>query len=165
MAAAACALLLPRVALADVFDFHSVEISALGSPTFDFSLDTASAVSTTSGFSFSDVTILKDGTASTGNTVGAAYGVNLSSPSFFLVNTDPSGTPFYLVNGSHLSFNSGTFAIADGATDGEGTLTITNSTVSAAPEPSAWILMIIGVGLAGAGLRFGRRRREALYAV
>ena len=29
--------------------------------------------------------------------------------------------------------------------------------VSAAPEPSTWALMIAGVGLAGAALRFGRR--------
>ena len=34
--------------------------------------------------------------------------------------------------------------------------------VSAAPEPAAWALMIAGVGLAGAALRYGRREAVAV---
>jgi hypothetical protein len=39
-----------------------------------------------------------------------------------------------------------------------------DSAVSAAPEPSTWLLMIAGVGLIGSALRFGRRRGWTMVA-
>ena len=39
-----------------------------------------------------------------------------------------------------------------------------NATVSAAPEPSIWAMMIAGVAMVGAMLRFGRRREASLVA-
>jgi hypothetical protein len=62
-------------------------------------------------------------------------------------------------------------AIYDGSSDATFTLTPgvypgdvngTTLTLSAAPEPGAWTLMILGVGLAGACLR--RRRASQLFA-
>lgn len=159
IAAAATLLALPQLAAAEVFSFHSTETSALGSPVYDFSLDTSKATVAAEGFNFADVTISKDGVATTGNSVGAAYGTNISSPLFFYVDTDPSSKPFYTLDSNGLVFNTGAFSIADGNTDGEGTLTISGSPVSAAPEPGAWTLLIAGVACMGAALRFSRRRQ------
>ncbi len=71
-----------------------------------------------------------------------------------------------------------TFVVPQGATrlflgitddggyyDNGGTITATISPlVSAAPEPSAWALMLGGVGVAGAALRFSHRRRRPVLA-
>ena len=55
----------------------------------------------------------------------------------------------------------GVTAFAEGSakTSGVGVVTVT---VSAAPEPSTWALMIAGVATVGGMLRFGRRRSGAL---
>ncbi len=59
--------------------------------------------------------------------------------------------------GNEHNFDPGTFAIADGFTDGGGTLDISNASISAAPEISTWLLFIAGLG--GIGVMLRRRVR------
>lgn len=159
--AAASIALLPCMARAAVYDFHDTETSALSpSPvSFTFSLDAATAVSSGGGTSFNDVSINENGVAFPGNSVGATYTTNLSSPLFYFIDT--SAEPFYSGSGTSIDFNVGTFSIADGATDGEGTLTITAASGSPVPEPATWSLLLTGVVLAALrfSLAFGRNIR------
>ena len=150
LVALASMTLLPCMARATVYDFHDTETSAL-SPlpvTFTFSLDTATAGSGGGATSFSNVSINENGTVFTGNTVGATFTTNLSSPLFFLIDT--SSEAFYSGSGTSIVFDVGAFYIADGATDGEGTLTISARPASAVPEPATWTLLFVGVALAAA---------------
>ncbi len=144
-------MVLPRLAAATTYNFSASEVSALSpSPvSFAFALDTATAAVRANGATFSDITIMENGTPVTANSVGAQYGTDLSSPLFFWIDT--SLTPFYSVAGADLVFNTGTFAIADGATDGEGTLVISQAGNSAVPEPATWGLLFAG-SLLGMGL-------------
>ena len=139
---------LPVAASATVYTFQDMETSAL-SPlpvSFSFSLDTALAeVTNGNDATFSNVAITQNGTTVAGNTVGASFGTNLSSPLFFLIDT--STTPFYSGLGTGIVFNTGSFAIADGATDGEGTLTISSDAVAPTPEPATWALLLTGCAL------------------
>ena len=152
--AAITAILLPNLASATVYEFHSTETSALSSsPTsFDFALDTTLASVAGGATSFSNITISKNGVPAPGNTVQASFTTDIASPLFFLVDT--SLVPFYSGTGVNIAFNPGTFAIADGLTDGEGTLAISSPSV---PEPPAWALVSSGIALLGVAL--GRRRR------
>ena len=64
--------------------------------------------------------------------------------------------------GTYLAFEDLPFPNSDFNYDDE-SFVFTNTTetpVSAAPEPSAWALMIAGVGVMGAALRLGRRRED-----
>lgn len=144
-------------ALASVYNFQATETSAL-SPSatmFNFSLDTSVATLVAGTTNFGGVAISKNGTTVPNNTVGIPFNTNISSPLFFFVDTDPTMHSFSSGTGSGIVFNTGTFAIADGATDGEGTLTISAiPTASPVPEPSTWSLMIIGIGVAGALARY-----------
>lgn len=152
----ACLVLLPGSAFATLYNFSSTESSALGSPAFSFTLDTSTAVNTGNGTSFPKVTINDSGVLTMGNTVSLVTPTELASPGFFFIDTDvPGPKPFSAGTGTDTVFNVGTFSIADGLTDGEGTLIISNALVSAVPEPSTWLLMITGV--CGIGLM----RRQA----
>ena len=155
--AAASVTLSPYVASATVFNFHDTETSALSlSPvSFSFSLDTATATPNGASTTFNGVLIDENGTLTPRNSVGASYTTNLSSPLFFLVDT--SSLPFYSGSGTGIRFNTGTFAIADGATDGEGILTISANTTSPVPEPATWDLLLTGGAIAAAAGRFSRR--------
>ncbi len=77
-------------------------------------------------------------------TVVSIYGADIGSSG----TIGPSG--FYLVTAN---------ATGSAGTTGIGGVTVT---VSAAPEPASWALMIVGVATAGGMLRFGRRRSGAL---
>ena len=157
LAATACTLLLPGSAFAAIYDFQSNEMSALGNPTYSFALNTDDAVTSGTGTSFSGVTIDDSGTVTTGNTVALLASTELSGPSFFFIDTDvPGPRPFAEVSGTDVTFNTGTFVIADVFTEGEGTLDISNAPVSATPEPSTWLLMFAGVCGIGAMLRRAR---------
>jgi hypothetical protein len=59
-------------------------------------------------------------------------------------------------------FSTGTFNLS-GLVSGNSVLTI-SSLVSAAPEPGTWAMMILGFGMAGAGLRYRRRTTSVSYA-
>lgn len=63
----------------------------------------------------------------------------------------------------------GDFAFQQGAGTTTGnhdeTYAFNIAAVSAAPEPGVWALMIAGLGLMGAALRFGRRRQGAMLAI
>ncbi len=158
VAAAACLVPLPGSAFAAIYDFKSTESSALGNPAFNFALDTSIAVDTGGGTSFSGVTIDDSGVRTTGNTVSLVTSTELASSLFFFVDTDVPGPKLFSVgSGTDITFNPGTFSIADGFTDGEGTLTITNTSVSAVPEPPTWLLMIAGIGGIGLMLRQAER--------
>ena len=63
------------------------------------------------------------------------------------------------LSGGQSTFSLGSF---DTFSDGEVTASylLTTTSVSAAPEPSTWMLLIVGVGLAGFSLRL-RKRSEA----
>ena len=140
------------------YDFHAVETSALSpSPvTFMFSLDTATAYVGPSGSTnFNNVSITENGTEIPGNTIGAQYGTDLGGPLFFLIDT--SSQPFYTGSGTGITFNASTFRIADGATDGEGTLTISTSMSSPIPEPATWSLLLTGCSAAASVRRISRR--------
>ena len=148
--------LLPGRALATVYTFHDTETSAL-SPTpanFTFSLDTAAASVGPNGTSFRNVIIDCNGTLVAGNTVAASFTTNLASPLFFLIDT--SALPFYSGSGTAIAFNTGTFAIADGATEGEGILTISATALSPTPEPATWTLFCAGLGMTGIAFRVSR---------
>ena len=137
--------LLPLLASATPFTFQETETSALSpSPvSFTFSLDTSTASLTPTGSTvFNNVLIVENGTNIPGNTIGTEYGTDLFSPLFFWIDT--SLTPFTSGSGSGITFNIGSFSLADGATDGEGTLQI-SSPVSPTPEPSTWILLLTGL--------------------
>ena len=142
------AFALPVRAVATVFDFSATEKSALSpSPvTFDFALNTSSAMLSPSGpTDFFNVAIFENGTLSSGNTISAQFGTDLGSPLFFLIDTSPSA--FFSGSGSGITFNVGNFNIADGATDGEGTLNI-----AVVSEPASWLFLLCGCGLASFGL-------------
>ncbi len=141
----------PKTAFATVYTFQDTESSALSvTPvSFSFSLDTATATTTTtvngSSTIFSNVVITDNGTSSSGNSAAASFTTDLASPLFFWVDT--SLMPFYSGSGTGIVFNTGTFAIADGATDGEGTLIISSGSagpVSVTPEPAPWLLLLTG---------------------
>ena len=147
--------LLPEMALATVYGFQDTETSGL-SPvpvSFTFSLDTATAGNSGDATSFNNVAISENGVLSSGNTVDASFATNLSSPLFFFVDT--ALQPFYSGSGTSISFNPGTFAIADGLTDAEGTLTISAASASAVPEPATWALLFAGAAMTAA-LRLSR---------
>ncbi len=155
-------------ALASVYNFQATETSALSpsTTTFDFSLDTSGATFAAGTTTFNGVAISENGTTFPNNIVGTSFNTNLSSPLFFFVDTDPTMLSFSSGTGSGIVFNTGTFAIADGATDGEGTLTISASpTASPVPEPSTWSLMIVGIGMAGALVRSSRAYPHIDYPV
>lgn len=158
LVATALMTLLPKLAVATTYNFNATETSGLSpSPVnFTFALDTATATSGANGTTFSNVTIDENGTPIPGNSVGASFTTYLSSPLFFLIDTDT--TPFYSGTGSGIAFNVGTFAIADGATDGEGTLSIT--TASAVPEPATWGLLLAGALLLPVVLRSSPAARK-----
>ena len=153
MIAAALTVASPRIASATAYDFSAVETSALSaSPeTFSFSLDTATAGASSGGASFSNVTITENGRPIVGNTLTASFTTNLASPLFFFVDTSPSTVPFYTGTGSGIVFNTGSFAIAEGLTEGEGTLTIAAASDSAVPEPATWAVLLAGLALMAAG--------------
>ena len=153
VSAIVCAFAIPGSALATVYDFRSTEMSALGNPAFSFVLDTSKAAYDMGVTTFTGVTITQDGVPSAGDSVFIPDTTDIGSPLFFFIDTDvPVTKAFDSGAGTGITFNAGTYSIADGAKDGEGTLTI-----SAAPEPTTWALMIAGVGMIGAALRFGRR--------
>ncbi len=165
MVAAACLTLAPQLASATVYSFQDTEVSALSpSPvTFAFSLDTATALASASGTTFNGVTIDENGTTSAGNSLEASFTTDLASSLFFWVDT--STTPFYTGTGTGLTFNTGTFAIADGLTDGEGTLTITSASstpVSPTPEPATWMLLLTGGAMAVVARRSVRKPSAAI---
>ncbi len=153
---AASMMLLPKTASATAYSFSATETSALSSSpvNFTFSLDTTTATSTANGTAFNNVSIRENGTLFSGDSIGASFTTNLSSPLFFFVDT--SLGPFYSGSGTNLVFHVGTFAIADGYTDGEGTLTVSADPVSPVPEPTAWTLLFTGLAMTFAALRFQR---------
>ncbi len=155
--AAAFMALLPKVASATVYSFHDIETSALSSSpvSFTFSLDTATAVSTVSGTVFTDISIDENGTNSSGNSIAASFTTDLGSPRFFLIDT--GSEPFYSGSGSGITFNIGSFSIADGFTDGEGTLNIAAGAASPVPEPATWTLLLAGCLTVAAAHRFSRK--------
>ncbi len=159
--------LLPKVASATVYNFNATEMSAL-SPvpvSFVFSLDTSTAYVDSGVTMFNNIRIDENGTTSFGNTVGAQYGTDLGSPLFFLIDTGLQ--PFYLGSGPGITFNVGSFPIADGATDGEGTVNISAGNTSPVPEPATWTLLLTGSAAAGAARLklLGRRHSHSEITV
>ena len=148
--AAALTVSSPGIASATAYTFSATETSALSlSPeTFAFSLDTATAGSSPGGGSFSNVAIIANGTPVSGTVVTASFTTDLASPLFFFIDT--SAVPFYSGTGSGITFNTRTFAIADGLTDGEGTLTVAAASASAVPEPATWALLLAGFAIMAA---------------
>ena len=73
------------------------------------------------------------------------------------------GAPFNIATSKddpgESSFN---FQELGGANGDISVTSITSGVISAAPEPSAWVLMIAGVGLVGGMLRYGRRGAAGL---
>ena len=156
-AALLCAGWAPTGAVAAVYSFTSNEVSAIGDPSYSFQLNTASGVESSDGTTFSDVTIDDDGETSTGNTISFSSPTQLGSPLFFFSDTDvPGPVAFGSGSGADVIFNVGSYKVADGFTEGAGTLTISGSSVSAAPEPSAWLLLFAGI--AGIGLTLRRAK-------
>ena len=152
----------PSLASATVYTFQDTETSALSSSpvSFSFTLDTATAAASGSGITlatlFNGVSIEENGIPTSGS-VDATFTTDLSSPLFFWVDT--SLEPFYAGSGTGIAFNTGTFAIADGLTDGEGTLTISASPVAPTPEPAPWLLLLTGAAGAVTASRLSRRSR------
>ena len=158
------ALLNAAPTLADTYDLDFSETSAFGPATYQAVVDTADAVDTSSGTTFREAEISRGGAVLPASALSVLYGTNIASNYFFLIDTDTPTRDFYTGSGTDVRFNVGSYSIADGATDGEGRLTISDTSISAAPEPGTWGLMLAGVALLGATLRFGRRRQGALLA-
>ncbi len=149
--ATAALTFLPALASASIYDFKSTETSALGNPAYSFALDTSQAHDSGGVTSFTNVTIDKNGVPDAGNTVTLVSSDEVASPLFFFIDTDvPNPKPFYSGSGTTTTFNVRTFSIADGFTDGEGSLVISAATV---PEPGTWLLMLVGLGGVGLMLR------------
>ncbi len=155
---------LPLCASAKIYDFTSSESSALGNPTFSFVLNTVDAVAAGGGTSFPGVTIDKNGAEIPGNVITLISPFELASPFFFFVDTDvPGPKAFGEGAGPGMIFNVGSFSIADGFTDGEGTLIISEASSSAAPEPATWLMLLTGFAAIGIRLRqYGLRRLSAI---
>ena len=94
---------------------------------------------------------------------------NLFGPSSPYV--DFGGLSFSTTSGVtyNLYYNAGVYRVSDSITDPSGSGPITNDSpvtlaveVVAVPEPSAWALMLAGLGVGGAILRYGRRRAGAI---
>lgn len=162
---AASMTLLPNTASAAAYSFSATEMSALSpSPvSFTFSLDTTTANLTANGTTFNNVSITENGTLFPGKSVGASFTTDVSSPLFFFVDT--SLQPFYSGSGTGITFNTGTFAIADGLTDGEGTLTISAAPVSPVPEPAPWTLLFTGLAMTAAALHSSRSSKRGTRLV
>ena len=159
--AIAAMTLIPKLASATTYNFQATETSALSpSPvSFTFSLDTSTAyLSPTGSTTFLNVPVEENSATFPGNTVDAEFGTDLSSPLFFLIDT--SSTPFTSGSGAAIIFNIGSFAIADGATDGEGTLQISSTPAAPTPEPSTWILLLTGSAAPAFARRLSWRSRE-----
>ncbi len=157
MIAAAALAALTHVASATIYNFNATETSALSpSPvTFSFSLDTATASLTPAGATtFSNISITEDGKTIAKNTIGAEFGTNISSPLFFWIDTGLNS--FYTGSGTGIAFNLASFPIADGVTDGEGTLKITSTAPAPTPEPASWVLLLTGCTAAASVRRFFR---------
>ena len=162
MALAGAALTLAlssQAANAAVYDITANETSAFGPETISIDLDTAGAVVSNGQTSFLDTTVKINGVLQPSDVFTTTTN-NIGGSSFFFVDTNtPDPKAFYSGSGESTVFNTGAYIIADGATDGEGTLNISNGQVSAAPEPSTWLLMIAGVG--GIGLMLRRAKKTA----
>ena len=155
----------PKLASATTYEFQVTETSALSSSpvSFTFSLDTSTAYLSPSGFTnFQSISIEENRAAFPGNTVEAQFGTDLSSPLFFFIDT--SSIPFTFGSDTAIVFNIGRFAIADGATDGEGALQISSSPVSPTPEPSTWILLLTGCAALASPRLSSVRSRESSRA-
>ena len=151
------AAVLPSCAYASVYDFSSTEKSGLGNPSYGFEIDTSTGVANGGATTFSNVTVDDSGVSSPGNTVTFAFSTELGSSSFFFVDTDTPTKDFGAGVGPDVTFNPGTYKIADSETDGEGNLVISQVGVSAAPEPSTWLLLLCGMG--GIGLMLRRAKK------
>lgn len=127
---------------------------------FSFALHSATAVCSASGTAFNDIVIDENGTFVSGNSIGATSQTTLSSPLFFWIDT--SLEPLYSGSGTGITFNPGTFAIVDGATDGEGTLAISANSTSPTPEAATWALLLTGAAMALAAGRFTRSSRRTI---
>lgn len=151
-------------AQAEVYHFNLFQPQSTDLPSYSFAIDTDVAPT-----GFNDVSFEYSGVAVTGHTPS---GPSAFSGDFTFYDGSPgvgggldadlpsSATSFVgpvLFTGSTDApkFLTGTFQFGD---DGADTLTI-----SAAPEPGAWALMILGLGGVGAALR-GRRRTVASAA-
>ncbi len=162
-AALLCAAVLPSSAFAAVYDFSSTETSALGSPSYSFDIDTSTGIASGGATLFSNVTIDDSGVSSSGNTVTFASPTELGSSSFFFIDTDTPTKDFGAGAGPAVIFNPGIYKIADGETDGEGSLVISQVGVSAAPEPSTWLLMLAGIGGIGLMLRRAKKTMDVPF--
>lgn len=62
-------------------------------------------------------------------------------------------------------FAPGVFSGTEGFTNADGTLTITEATApGGVPEPTAWAMLLIGVGAIGVAMRTARRRERTALA-
>ena len=125
-------------AFSDTYDFNT------GSGLFDISLSTASSAIDFTTLTF-DGTPLEFAGSMFGNQY---YGLGPVAVS--------AGEQALTIDGSFTP----TAAYSSGSYDG----TVEFTAVSAAPEPSTWALMIAGVAMIGAMLRYGRRGGLAVRA-
>ena len=160
IAAATAALILAgasRAANAAAYDITAHETSAFGPEVVSIQLDTSDAVASGGQTTFSEATVEINGAFQAGG-VFTTNTNNIGGDGFYFIDTDtPNTKEFYTGSVTGTVFNSGTYTVADGATDGAGTLNIIGGPVSAAPEPSTWLLMIAGIG--GIGLMLLRAKR------
>lgn len=100
------------------------------------------------------------GVASIGFGTGLFATLNVGSAS--LGFTQFTGPNLFSGTAANPVFTTGTFNLTS-IVSGASTLTI-SSLVSAAPEPGTWMMMILGFGMAGAGLRYRRRSTSVSYS-
>ena len=91
-----------------------------------------------------------------GTGLAAAFQITGTSLGF----TQFTGPAIFTGTANAPVFSVGTFALSS-IRSGNSTLTITQ--VAAIPEPATWMMMLLGFGLIGASLRYGRRTTTVSY--
>lgn len=138
----------------DRFTLNSVTGTATGPGTYlvntvDFVVGVNSNTAHVDSDTFTD-TALVDGSPFS---YTVPYTISISSADTIVIGGNSFTTDGYNVTFSTLTLTS------DGSAPASGDLF---ATVSAVPEPASWAMMLVGAGLAGAGLR--RRRQVATPA-
>jgi hypothetical protein len=100
------------------------------------------------------------GFASIGFGTGIFATLNVGSPT--LAFAQFVGPDLFSGTAANPVFTAGTYNLTS-IVSGASTLTISSLT-SAAPEPGTWIMMILGFGMAGFGLRYRRRSTSVSYS-
>jgi hypothetical protein len=148
----------------DVTDIGNVKMSLDGSPLAGFNAWSYTPTSPNCGdascFTLGGAVVSANSTLSNFVFSSASTNAELAASTYFYViqpwtNGGQTVAAQYALGGSpnsYINYYNGQYAPA-------------NFSVTAVPEPAAWALMLLGVGVIGAGLRMARRKTDAALSV